>query len=347
MTIEIVENYFDILRGKFIMQFLPSAPLENIRRRAEIIKSIRRFFDERDFIEVQTPILSRDTVIDHYLDPLSLPVNLFGKEEIFYLQTSPEFALKRLVTAGMKRIFEITPVFRKGDRGQHHNVEFTMLEWYRVGDDYRQGIDFLADLVTTVGGFDGCDKVSFAQLVRDHIGLDPDFAGAEDYLDYVKRKGIAWSESFLDPENPATADDWLDLIFSEEIQPRLGSERPIILYDYPATQAQLARTRTKNENGREYQVAERFELFIKGLELANGYHELREASVLRERNKITAEERRRSKMQALPQESRLLQAMEFGFPDCSGCALGIERLLMILLNADSIDQVLTFPIERA
>ena len=329
------------------MQFLPSAPLENIRRRAEIIKLIRHFFDERDFIEVQTPILSRDTVIDHYLDPLFLPVNLFGQEEIFYLQTSPEFALKRLVTAGMERIFEITPVFRKGDRGQYHNIEFTMLEWYQRGDDYQQGIDFLADLVIAVGGYDRCDKVSFAQLVRDHSGLDPNFAKAEDYFDYIKRKGIVWSESFLDPENPATADDWLDLIFSEEIQPQLGLQRPIILYDYPATQAQLARTRAESENGREYQVAERFELFIRGLELANGYHELRDASVLRERNKKTSEERRRSKMRVLPQDSRLLQAMEFGFPDCSGCALGIERLLMVLLEADSIDQVLTFPIERA
>lgn len=329
------------------MQFQPTASIENIRRRAEVIKKIRQFFDAREFIEVQTPILSRDTVIDHYLDPLSLPVNLMGKEEIFYLQTSPEFLLKRLLAAGMDRIFEITPVFRKGDRGRHHNVEFTMLEWYRVGDDYRQGIDFLAELITAIGGYSGCDKKSFIQTVREMTGIDPRTAGPDDYLHYVKEKGISWSESFLDPNDPATGDDWLDLIFSELIQPKLGQIRPVILYDYPGSQAQLARTRPVTENGTQYDVSERFELFINGLELANGYHELCDPAILRRRNKKTSEERKRSKMAELPQDSRLLEAMEYGLPDCSGCALGLERLLMVLFGTDSIDQVLPFPIERA
>ncbi|MDO5580090.1 MAG: EF-P lysine aminoacylase EpmA [Planctomycetia bacterium] len=330
------------------MDFRPSASLENLRRRAQIIGEIRSYFDRRDFLEVQTPILSRDTVIDQYIDPISLPIRFQGKQETFYMQTSPEYAMKRLLAAGMERIYQITPVFRSGDRGKTHNIEFTMLEWYRVGDSYTEGMDLLADLVCAIGSFSRCDRLSFGEAVERSTGLNPHRATAKDYQRYAEEKGIVCPESFTDPQSSASNGDWLDLVFSEVVQPDLGKENPIILYDYPGTDAQLAQSRKeKFSDGEEYQVAERFELFIHGLELANGYHELLDPEELRRRNVRTLEQRKKAGKDPLPAESRLLQAMDHGLPPCCGCALGVERLLMILLNSDSIDQVLPFPIDIA
>lgn len=330
------------------MDFRPTASMENLRRRSEIIGEIRSYFDQRNFLEVQTPILSRDTVIDQFIDPISLSLLLQGKKEMFYLQTSPEYAMKRLLAFGMDRIYQITPVFRNGDRGKHHNIEFTMLEWYRVGDSYQEGMDLLADLVCTIGSFSSCDRLSFAEVVEKETGLDPHRASVNEYRQYTEDQGIVRPESFTDPESPASTADWLDLVFSEVVQSKLGQKDPIILYDYPGSDAQLAQLRKeKFDNGEEYQVAERFELFIHGLELANGYHELLDPEELRRRNALTLDQRKKAGKEILPADSRLLRAMDHGLPACCGCALGLERLLMILLNSDSIDQVLPFPIDIA
>jgi len=362
--------------------FRPTAPLENLERRATLYRIIRQFFDERRFLEVSTPTLSRDVVVDRYVD--SIPVEIepcwieqddlasrrFPDAEqarrnatTFYLQTSPEFAMKRLVAAGMDAIYQIAHAYRRGDRGVAHNVEFAMLEWYRRGDGYQEGRDFLAALVETVAALfprltSVCPQTwqsaavvqrSFGDAFAEKSGLDPCLCSTEELVRFADDRQIPYPESYKESATAATKDDWIDLIFSELVQPTLGFDAPVLLFDYPASQSQLAKTSRVVDpaSGVERVVTKRFELFIRGLEIANGYDELLDPSVLRARVAATSEERRRDGSRELPRESRLLAAMDFGLPQCSGCALGVDRLLCALLGTNRLDDVLTFPIELA
>ncbi len=328
---------------------MPSASIANLEFRAKVLREIRHFFDSQNFLEVQTPILSADCVIDEFLelfvlsDP-QLPVNHHGDRR-YFLQTSPEFAMKRLLQAGMKAIYQITPVFRKGDRGRQHNPEFTMLEWYQASDalhpanPYQAGQEFLASLVRHLTGR-GVQFFTFFEVFQQYVHCDPHRASAAQLREIAKSRQISWPASFAD--NPA---EWLDLLFSELIQPHLDA---VIVRDFPASQSQLAQIRTGDSNfGSEIAVSERFELFLGGVELANGYHELLDAAELRQRFQQTAMKRIAAGKAAIPVESRLLEAMQKGLPSCSGCALGIDRLLMVLLKTQNIDDVLAFPLERA
>ena len=378
----------------------PTAPLENLRRRAILYRTIRRFFDRRGFIETTTPFLSRDTVVDRFVEPISVRVPFCWNEKdgfaerrfrdpetarreatTFYLQTSPEFAMKRLVAAGMDAIYQLAPACRRGDRGAWHNVEFTMLEWYRRDDDYRAGRRLLAELALGVANEffaeigleskgwaqNAVVERTFADVFEEKTGINPHWATCGDLRDFADRAKIAYPESYLGEERGAfasngedgknsetgekgaTKDDWLDLIFAEVVQPELGVDAAVVVYDYPASQSQLAKTRRELDNERKeaFDVTERFELFVDGVELANGYHELLDASVLRARIETTSEERRRDGSGELPRESRLLQAMEAGLPACSGCALGVDRFFAVLIGAQSLDETLAFPIEIA
>ena len=305
--------------------------------RAGVVKNIRRFFDGLDFIEVRTPILSADSIVDRYVEPIavtdsSFPTNHHGTKT-YYLQTSPEFAMKRLLAAGMTAIYQLTPVFRRGDRGTMHNVEFTMLEWYRVGDDYHDGMELLAGFVRNILE-KSVQRRSFRDVFMERTEIDPHRTTSRQLQRFAEKKGIAFPDG-LDDES------WIDLIFSELVQPTLNAT---IVYDYPVFQPQLARIRTENDG---MAIVERFELFIDGVELANGYHELLDAEELRRRFRKTAEQRRLDGKPDIPVESRLLAAMEAGLPVCCGTALGLERLLLVKLGVDSIDRVFSFPIEIA
>ncbi len=326
---------------------MPTASVANLEYRARLLRALRAFFDAKNFVEVQTPVLSAETIVDDFVEPFvltdpQLPITPHGDRR-YFLQTSPEFAMKRLLAAGMTAIYQIGPVFRKGDRGRFHNVEFTMLEWYRVGDDYKAGQRFLAELIEHVSGRT-VRFCTFIDLFESKLGVNPHRATPRQLRTLAETNGVVWPESFLDPETDdepgEAALGWLDLLFSELVQPDLDA---VIVCDFPASQSQLARIRMENDDA----VSERFELFLNGVELANGYHELLDASELRRRFQETARRRKTAGRPDLPVESRLLQAMEAGLPPCSGCALGLERLLMTLLNADSIDEVLPFPIDRA
>ncbi|MBR4832723.1 MAG: EF-P lysine aminoacylase GenX [Thermoguttaceae bacterium] len=366
----------------------PIAPLENLRRRAVLYRTIRRFFDGLGFVETTTPFLSRDSVVDRFVEPISVRVPFCWSEKdgfaarrfadaetsrkqatTFYLQTSPEFAMKRLVAAGMDAIYQIAPACRRGDRGTWHNVEFSMLEWYRRGDDYRAGRRLLGELALGVAtdffaetGLEAkrwatrpVVERTFADVFEEKTGIHPHWTTSGELREFADRERIAYPESFVGGENGesgedgATKDDWLDLIFAEIVQPTLGGDAATIVYDYPASQSQLARTRREIDarTGKSFDVTERFELFVEGIELANGYNELLDANVLRTRIAETSEERRRDGSGELPRESRLLQAMEAGLPACSGCALGVDRFLAVLLGAKSLDETLAFPIEIA
>lgn len=314
--------------------FLPTASLETLRRRAELLIRVRDFFQQRGFLEVETPLLSHDTVIDRHLDPI--PVTLFsdprrpdhGKK--LWLQTSPEYAMKRLLAAGATAIYQITKAFRGGpETGPQHNPEFTIVEWYRVGDDYSAGMQLLSDLAESIFAAGAAERITYREAFQRHAGFDPLEPGVRPPLPRGLPPGA---------ERELILDDYL----TSQVAPNLGTIRPAILYDYPASQSALARIRPG-----EPPVAERFELFFRGVELANGYHELLDAAVLRQRNRENNAQRFADDKYTLSEESRLLAAMEHGLPACCGCALGFDRLVMLATAASSIQEVMAFPIDRA
>lgn len=322
-------------------QWRPTASPAALQRRAALLRTIRRFFDERGFLEVDTPAISADTVVDRHIEPFStgVPAEVGKPPRRLWLQTSPEFAMKRLLAAGAEAIYQICRVFRLGERGPRHNPEFTMVEWYRRGDDYRQGMTLLAELAEHVLGRGAAERMSYAEAFSRYVGLDPHRASIAELREAARRREIAWPESL---EQSGDRDAWLDLLLTECVQPHLGVARPTIVYDYPASQCALARVRSDDPP-----VAERFELFADGVELANGYHELCDPSELRRRNEQINRQRRAEGKDALPERSRLLRAMEAGLPECTGVALGFDRLLMVLCQAATIDEVIAFPFDRA
>lgn len=319
----------------------PTISLQNLLLRSQVLWNLREFFHKLDFAEVQTPILSRDTVIDRHIDPVRLPGTQLDihdcSEAVFYLQTSPEFGMKRLLAAGAKSIYQIAPVFRAGERGQFHNPEFTMVEWYRVGDDLIAATNLLASLLEAMMPGTRTETLTYQSVFHQYCSVCPLSSSAEELALVAIQHDLG-----VDTNWSGDRDDWLNLLFSEVVQPKLGADSPTIVTHYPASQSALARV--CDEDSR---VAERFELFIRGVELANGYHELLDAAELKRRNDEVGRQRLSDGKSALPIESRLIAAMEHGLPSCSGCALGLDRLLMIMANAEAIDQVISFPIERA
>ncbi|MBC8356144.1 MAG: EF-P lysine aminoacylase GenX [Planctomycetes bacterium] len=322
--------------------FQPTASWESLRLRAGLLSRLRSFFAQRDFLEVETPLLSADTVIDRHLDPLQ--VNLFddarspdaGKR--MWLQTSPEFAMKRLLASGAERIYQVTRAFRGGESGEQHNPEFTIVEWYRVGDSMMTGMKLLGELACELLDADRMSQVSYAEAFQRCVDINPHSATATDLQNAAVSHGITIPDKMPIDDR----DQWLNFLLATLVEPKLGVEGPEILYDYPASQAALAQVRNDQPP-----VAERFELYVNGVELANGYHELQDASVLRERNRHTNRHREADGRYTLPEETRLLAAMEHGLPDCVGVALGFDRLVMLAVGASCLSEVIAFPIDRA
>jgi lysyl-tRNA synthetase class 2 len=308
--------------------------LDRLRARAAWVRQLREFFWNRGFVEVETPVLSRDTVIDRHIDPIAL--RLSGNSVPYFLQTSPEYLMKRLLRLGEPAIFQIAHAFREGESGSQHNPEFTLCEWYRVGDDYQAGQDFLADLAQELLDVPGVERLTYRQAFQRWADIDPFSDSTKQIVEYAKRAAGDGDETF-------SRELGLDILFTEFIQPHLGIDAPTLLVDYPADQAALAQV-TKRAYG---WVAERFELFWKGLELANGYHELLDPRELKDRQHRINQERVSDGKTALPEQSRLLDAMNLGLPPCSGVALGVERTLQALLGLETIAEVMTFPIDRA
>lgn len=291
-----------------------------------MLRRLRAFFVSRGFLEVETPLLSHDVVVDRHLDPLSAILFSDPREpdvgDRLWLQTSPEFAMKRLLVTGaeqLRSIYQITRAFRGGEVGSLHNPEFTMVEWYRLGDDYAAGMQLLSDLAEEMLSLGTPERLTYREAFQRFAGVDP-----------------------FEQTSGADHDLHLDLLLTQKVEPHLGQDRPTILYDYPASQSALAQIRDGNPP-----VAERFELYVRGMELANGYHELLDPAGLRERNRVNNQLRQSDGKPVLPEESRLLAAMDHGLPACSGCALGFDRLMMAATGAKSIQEVLAFPISRA
>jgi lysyl-tRNA synthetase class 2 len=321
--------------------YLPTATLEKLRLRADLLRRAREFLHERGFLEVETPLLSADVVVDRHLDPI--PVTLADDPRwptiggSFWLQTSPEFGMKRLLAAGAEAIYQITRAFRNSETGPLHNPEFTMIEWYRAGDVMSDGMNLLSGFCESLLERGPAERLSYAEAFSRLVGLDPHLASDANLREAAKRHGIAAPTSLGDDR-----DGWLDLLLVECVQPHLGRARPTILFDYPASQAALARVRDGSPP-----VAERFELYVEGIELANGYHELLDADELRSRIAVANRQRVADGKPPLPTESRLLAAMQAGLPPCTGVALGFDRLVMIAAGARTVAEVMAFPIDRA
>lgn len=312
-----------------------------LERRADLLARVRQFFARRGVLEVETPVLAHHGVTDRHLASLGTSIRGIGEEATpFFLQTSPEFAMKRLLAAGSGPIYQISKAFRDGERGRHHNPEFTMLEWYRPGFDHHRLMDevdaFLSDTLGTAPGA----RWTYGALFEQHLGIDPHTASQGQLMAAARETGI-------DPSAELAAtlgrDDWLDLLMTHGIEPRLPRDRPVFVHDYPASQAALARLRPEGA----VRVAERFEVYAGGIELANGFHELADAAEQRARFEIDRSARAAAGLPTPALDERLLAALEHGLGDCAGVALGIDRLLMVLTGAEHIDQVLSFPIERA
>lgn len=337
-----------MVHGQTISEvFRPAAGWESLRRRVELLRQVRRFFDERGFLEVETPILAAGTVVDRHLEPFfvgSFPSvsaeNTANKDSsgLMWLQTSPEAHMKRLLAAGAGPIYQIARVFRREERGPLHNPEFTLLEWYQPGANLEAGMTLTSDLCDALLHRGPAERLSYREAFLRHAGVDPHLATNEDLIAAAAQHGLPPPPGL----KPADRDGWLDLLLVELVQPHLGVNRPTLLYDYPASQAALARVRPDNPP-----VAERFELYVAGMELANGYNELLDAEELRERVRRTNALRIADGKLPLPENRLLLSAMEHGLPSAVGVALGFDRLVMLALDAARIDEVIAFPFERA
>jgi lysyl-tRNA synthetase class 2 len=321
----------------------PSATIATLRRRATLVQAVRAFFATRGVLEVDTPVLSRHAVTDVQLAPLRV-VGTDGRG-CGWLQTSPEFAMKRLLAAGSGDIWQLCRVLRADERSTLHDTEFTMLEWYRVGwtiDRLVDEVAALADAVCAAGARTlqaprRIERMRYAEAFRRELGLDPLTAADADLRDAARSLDVA----------PATLaalrrDELLDLLMVLAVGPRLGSGRWTFLTHYPAAQAALARLDPDDPR-----VAQRFELYAEGIELANGFDELCDAGEQRRRFEADLAERRRRGLPETPLDERLLAALESGLPACAGVALGFDRLAMLALGAGHLADVVAFSSDRA
>lgn len=319
----------------------PTASIEALRLRAALYRRIREFFHARGVLEVETPILSEAGNTDPNIESLRARFDgpAAAGERERWLRTSPEYPLKRLIAAGIGDCYELGRVFRNGEAGRRHNPEFTMLEWYRVGWDHHRLMDEVAALVgealALVDRAMPVRKRTYAEVFLDHAGVDPHRAP-------VEALRAALGEVRIDGEG-LTRDDWLDLLLTHRIEPALAqSGRIELIHDFPASQAALSRIRRGDPP-----LAERFECYVDGVELANGYHELADAAEQRRRFEADLARRRARGTAEPPLDERLLAALASGLPDCAGVAMGIDRLLMVLCGAGAIGEVIPFPFERA
>ncbi len=326
----------------------PSAGLEMLKIRAEVNALIRDFFQQRQVLEVDTPILGLASATDPHLASISAFMSRSPGQsgERFYLHTSPEFPMKRLLAAGSGAIYQLCKCFRDAETGRRHNPEFTMLEWYRPGFSLEALMNEVAELVKQLlAGFSlPVRVVSYRQVFDIYLGIDP-FIVSDSELRVLAETKTGWKQD-AQAKAALARDDYLNLLLSSCIEPHLGKDEHgqpelCFLIAYPASQASLARVKN-DEYGQS--VAERFELYIQGLEIANGYDELTDAQEQRQRFESDNQLRRQLGLPEVAIDKRLIAALTAGLPACSGVALGLDRLLMVRQQATSIDEIISFPL---
>lgn len=322
------------------MTWIPSATNEVLRQRAEFLKEIRSFFEKRGVMEVDVPLLYTGVATAPYLESFAVPCG--GEGNVRYLQTSPEYPMKRLLAAGSGPIYYLGKAFRKGEIGARHNPEFTILEWYRPEWDHTQLINEVERLFYELLGCEVAEKYSYQGLFEARFKINPHTVSTNE----LQEIGLLHGWANRDPAPDLDRNSWLDLLFTHGIESQLGHNCPVIVTDFPASQASLAKTRMVSGSP-NYAVAERFEFYYRGLEVANGYHELTCADEQRRRFEEDLEDRKRLGYAPLPLDHALLSALSSGFPPCAGVAVGVDRLLMLKLQERNIAKVLPFAWEQA
>ena len=299
----------------------PTGDLASLRARAELLSQIRAYFASEQVMEVETPLASASTVTDPYLEAFQVD----GK----YLQTSPEYAMKRLLAAGCGDIYQIAKAFRQEESGRYHNPEFTLLEWYRLNFSLEQMFAEIDSLLQLTLGTASIQIARYPDLFEEHLAIDTHTISDRELIETVRQQcgGLELTDR----------DDCLTTLFASIIEPRIGVELPCIVSHFPAAQASLARL-----DAEDPRLARRFEVYFKGVELANGFHELTDADEQAMRFAVDNQKRRDSNKPEKPIDQMLLNALRAGLPDCVGVALGIDRLLMLKLGKGHISDVLSF-----
>ncbi|AIF97779.1 elongation factor P--(R)-beta-lysine ligase [Alteromonas australica] len=317
----------------------PTTSHENRLARAKLLSTIRDFFAQRDVLEVDTPVLSHGTVTDEHLDGFCTEFHYdeSGKPTTLYLQTSPEYAMKRLLCAQSGAIYQIGKAFRHEGEGRWHNPEFTMLEWYRPHFTHVELMEEVDALLMATLDTEPADKMSYKEAFITYLRVDPLIACSDELLNAMEASGID-----IDTPELLSDDAKLQLLFSVVIEPSIGQVRPCFIYGFPATQAALARI-----NEEDSRTADRFEVYYKGAELANGFYELCAPEEQRNRFYQDNAKRKKANLPEKPIDEYFLAALASGLPDCAGVALGIDRLLMLKVGASHIREVINFPISRA
>ncbi|MGC9458653.1 elongation factor P--(R)-beta-lysine ligase [Vibrio genomosp. F10] len=317
----------------------PSASIHQLKKRAAILAKIREFFYQRQVMEVDTPAMSHATVTDIHLH--TFQTTFIGPEYAqgcqLYFMTSPEFHMKRLLAAGSGCIYQMSKAFRNEENGRYHNPEFTMLEWYRVGFDHHKLMDEMDDLLQLTLGCNTATRMTYQQAFMDVLGICP----LEDSMQRLKQSASTLGLSDI-ANDEQDRDTLLQLLFSIGVEKEIGQTEPVFVYGFPASQAALARINTQDKR-----VSDRFEVYFKGIELANGFHELDDAD--EQLARFESDNRKRVEM-GLPEQPidhHLVAALRAGFPACAGVALGIDRLIMLALQCKHIDEVTAFPFPRA
>lgn len=320
-------------------QWPPTASLEQLKKRADIMARLRQFFADRGVWEVDTPALSQAAVTDVHLHSFktSLVGPGFADGVSLHLMTSPEFHMKRLLAAGSGPIYQISKAFRNEEAGRYHNPEFTMLEWYRPGFDHHQLMDEMNALLQAVLRCQAATRMSYQVAFESTTGLCPLTA------DIPQLRALAATQGLADiTQDETDKDTLLQLLFSVMVEPNIGLQAPVFVYDFPESQAALAKISQADPR-----VAHRFEVYYQGVELANGFYELQDACEQRRRFEADNQARIARGLAPQPIDTHLLAALEAGLPDCAGVALGVDRLVMLALGCDHIDAVTAFPVSRA
>lgn len=318
-------------------QWQPTASVKNLLTRAKLLTEIRRFFTDRGLLEVETPVLSEFGVTDVHLATFSTEfISPFGEQsKTLWLSTSPEYHMKRLLAAGSGPIFQIGKVFRNEEAGNRHNPEFTMLEWYRPHFDMYRLINEVDDLLQQILECPPAESMSYQFAFQQYVGLDPLSADLSELVEKAEKHQLMGAEN-------ESRDTLLQFLFSTVVEPQIGQEAPVVVYHFPASQAALAQISSE-----DLRVAERFEFYYKGLELANGFHELSDAREQLRRFQQDNLQREKMGLPVRAIDTRLLAALQAGIPNCSGVALGVDRVLMIAMGTESIKDVISFAIDNA
>lgn len=319
------------------LNWQPSATLETLRFRAQLLSQIRKFFSARNVLEVETPLMCHTSVTDPFIEsiPVSLRFSTQQRPLTYYLQTSPEYAMKRLLAAGSGAIYQICKAFRQGEVGRFHNPEFSMLEWYQPNYNHHQLMDEMDELLRCLLKCAPAIRYAYSDLFANFLNINVHDINCE------QLKKIAQGCD-LEIMGDITDDDtWLQLLMDHIIETQLTSSTPVFIYDFPASQSALAKL-----NDVEPPTAARFEVYIHGIELANGFYELQNADEQRARFEKNLASRQALGAQPMLMDELFLAALTSGLPDCSGVALGIDRLLMIAAQKQNIAEIISFDINR-